>query len=174
MLPCSRGLRSDPSLWLCSSILPQGDFQGIKLFDALLNCLLLVCNVPSGRQGTTRKCVMKQLEPRLRKHSLTSLFQFLMVLQGVGCAWWSSTRSQPALGCHHLALTPRGISFVRTVLSFISLPHSHFSLCPSHGCFHPSQFCHAGDRSRHDMTPPSLLLDSGCLHDPEDQAACVA
>lgn len=90
----------------------------------------------------------------------------------VGCAQWSSTKNQPALGCHHLAITLCGLSFLRAVLSFISLPHSRFSLCPSHGYFH-SLLCHASDRSRCDMTPLLLLLDSRCLCDLEDQAAHV-
>jgi len=178
LLSCSRGGRSGPSPWLCSSPSPQGDLKGIRLFAALLSCPILVHNLPSGRQGTTRKCVMKQLEPRLCKHGWTSLFWFLMVLQGhvihsVGCARWSFTKSQPTLGCHHLAINttrclfPQGCAFFR-------LPQSPFSLCPSHGYFHSSQFCHTSNGSSHDTTPLLLLLASRCLRDPEDQAARVA
>lgn len=74
----------------------------------------------------------------------------------VGCAQWSSTKTQLSLGCHSLAMAPCGLSFSRAVLSFF-LCLTHFSLCPSQGYFHPSQFCHAGDRGRCDMTPLYFL-----------------
>lgn len=144
----------------------------------LFSAAALGAHCAIGKDGTASRCVIKQLEPRVCQHSLTSLFWFLMVLQdrvtwSAGYAQWSSAKNQAALGCHHLAITLCGLSFLRNVLYFISLL-TLISVCPSRGCFHPSQFYHTSNRSRHDMTPLSLLLDSHCLRDPEYQATCVA